>query len=41
MTKDLSKWRWINEDGQLGSEIDLDDLAALQQRLRETVPSGV
>jgi type III restriction enzyme len=40
MTKDMSKWKWIGADGQLGSEIDLDDLAALQDWMRKTVPSA-
>lgn len=39
MTKDMSKWKWIGADGQLGHEIDLDDLAALQDWMRKTVPA--
>ena len=39
MTKDYSKWKWINADGSLGDEIDLDDLTALQDWLRASVPS--
>lgn len=38
LTKDQSKWKWINEDGSLGSEIDMDDLSAMQDWLRRTVP---
>jgi hypothetical protein len=38
LTKDQSKWKWINEDGSLGSEIDLDDLSAMQDWLRRTIP---
>jgi hypothetical protein len=40
MTKDMSKWKWISADGQLGQEIDLDDLAALQDWMRKTVPAA-
>lgn len=40
MTKDMSKWKWIGPDGQLGQEIDLDDLAALQDWMRKSVPSA-
>lgn len=39
MTKDLSKWKFINADGTLGSEIDLDDLLAVQEWLRASVPA--
>lgn len=39
MTKDMSKWKWVGADGQLGQEIDLDDLAALQEWMRKTVPA--
>jgi len=39
MTKDMSKWKWIGADGQLGHEIDLDDLAVLQDWMRKTVPT--
>jgi type III restriction enzyme len=38
ITKDIQKWRWIKEDGTLGSEIDLDNLRALQDWMRSTVP---
>lgn len=40
MTKDMSKWKWVGVDGQLGQEIDLDDLAALQEWMRKTVPAS-
>lgn len=40
MTKDMSKWKWVGGDGQLGQEIDLDDLAALQEWMRKTVPAA-
>jgi type III restriction enzyme len=41
MTKDYSKWKWINADGSLGDEIDLDDLTSLQDWLRASVPSAL
>lgn len=39
MTKDMSKWKWITKEGALGSEIDLDDLVALQEWMRASVPT--
>jgi type III restriction enzyme len=39
MTKDHSKWKIITEEGTLGDVIDLDDLAAMQTWLRNTIPS--
>lgn len=39
MTKDQSKWKIITEEGTLGDVIDLDDLAAMQTWLRNTIPS--
>lgn len=38
MTKDGNEWRSINEDGTMGSRIELDDLSEMQEWLRETVP---
>jgi len=38
LTKDLSKWRWVNENGTLGNEIDMEDLSAMQDWLRQTIP---
>lgn len=38
MTKDQKKWRWINEDGTLGSPVDLDNLKNMQEWMRRTVP---
>lgn len=38
ITKDQSKWRSVNEDGSLGVIIDMDDLTAMQEWLRATVP---
>ena len=40
MTKDGNEWRAVNEDGTMGSRIDLDDLADMQEWLRETVPAA-
>lgn len=40
ITKDKSKWKFINLDGTLGKEVDLDDLAAVQDWLRANIPSG-
>lgn len=39
LTKDQSKWRWININGTLGSVVDMDDLLNMQEWLRQTVPS--
>lgn len=39
LTKDMKKWKWINENGTLGSPVDLDDLRSLQEWMRETVPT--
>jgi len=39
LTKDQSKWRWINADGSLGNVVDLDDLLNMQEWLRQTVPT--
>lgn len=39
LTKDQSKWRWINADGSLGSVVDLDDLLNMREWLRQTVPT--
>lgn len=38
LTKDKTKLRWINEDGTLGDSLDLDDLQAMQEWLRKTIP---
>ena len=38
LTKDQSKWRWINLNGTLGSVVDLDDLLNMREWLRQTVP---
>lgn len=39
MTKDLSKWRFITMEGTMGAEIDMDDLIAVQEWLRASVPA--
>ena len=39
LTKDQSKWRWINLNGFLGSVVDLDDLLNMQEWLRQSVPT--
>lgn len=39
LTKDQSKWRWINVNGTLGSVVDLDDLLNMQDWLRQTMPT--
>ena len=39
LTKDQSKWRWINADGSLGSVVDMDDLLNMQEWLMQTVPT--
>ena len=41
MTKDMSKWRCVSADGALADEVDLDDLNALQNWMRQTVPAAV
>lgn len=38
MTKDLTKWKCIGTDGLLGQEIDMDDLAVLQDWMRKSIP---
>ena len=38
ITRDLQKWKWVKEDGSLGSAIDLDNLRAMQDWMRSTVP---
>lgn len=40
LTKDQSKWRWINLNGTLGSVVDMDDLLNMQEWLRQTVPTS-
>jgi type III restriction enzyme len=39
LTKDKSKWRWINLNGTLGSVVDMDDFLNMQEWLRQTVPT--
>lgn len=39
LTKDGNEWRAVNEDGTMGARIDLDDLAGMQEWLRETAPT--
>lgn len=41
ITKDSQKWKWVNVDGTLGNEIDFDDLKALQEWMRATVPTSL
>lgn len=38
LTKDLSRLRWVNDDGSLGDDIDLDDLSSLREWLRASRP---
>lgn len=38
LTKDNERLRWINDDGSLGDEIDLDDLSNLREWMRATKP---
>jgi superfamily II DNA or RNA helicase len=39
LTKDNGRLRWINDDGSLGDEIDLDDLDNLREWMRSTIPN--
>lgn len=38
LTKDQDVVRWVNEDGSVGSAVDLDDLSAMREWLRSTRP---
>lgn len=40
LTKDMSRLRWINEDGTLGTVVDLDNLTAMREWLRSNRPEG-
>jgi hypothetical protein len=39
LTKDNERLRWINDDGSLGDEVDLDDLSNLREWMRSTIPN--
>jgi hypothetical protein len=41
LTKDNERLRWINDDGSLGDEIDLDDLDNLREWMRATIPDNI
>jgi superfamily II DNA or RNA helicase len=41
LTKDNERLRWINDDGSLGDEIDLDDLDNLREWMRATRPDNI
>lgn len=38
LTRDQTQLRWVNEDGSMGSVVDLDDLSALREWMRSTRP---
>lgn len=40
LTKDMSRLRWINDDGTLGTVVELDDLDQMREWLRRTRPEG-
>jgi type III restriction enzyme len=40
LTKDMSRLRWINEDGTLGSVVDMDNLSSMREWLLATRPEG-
>jgi type III restriction enzyme len=41
LTKDQTRFRWVNDDGSLGGNVDLDDLDSIREWLRETRPMQV
>jgi hypothetical protein len=40
LTKDMSRLRWINDDGTLGTVVDLDNLAGMREWLLSNRPEG-
>lgn len=38
LTKDQSRLKWVNDDGSLGSDVDLDDLVSLREWMRASRP---
>lgn len=41
LTKDQARLRWVKEDGSLGDDVDLSDLAEMRQWLSASKPAGV
>jgi len=38
LTKDQNRLKWVNEDGSLGSDVDLEDLVSLREWMRASRP---